>query len=70
MLAIAEVTLVVAGWAAAQFPYAIPPDLTLTEAAAPPSVLSLTLIALAAGSVVLLPAFVYLYWVFKRPARA
>lgn len=57
--------LIIVGWALAQFPYLIYPDITIAGAAADEVVLRLVLIALAAGSVLLLPAFYYLYRVFK-----
>lgn len=64
-LAIAQVTLVIWGWGLAQFPYLVEPDLTLADAAADARVLRLLLIALAAGTVVLLPSLWYLLRVFK-----
>jgi len=64
-LAIAQVTLVIWGWGLAQFPFAVPPDLTFYNAAAPVSVLRLLLIALAAGALVLFPSLAYLYAIFK-----
>jgi cytochrome bd ubiquinol oxidase subunit II len=69
----AQVSLIIWGWALAQYPYLVPPDLTVTKAAAPPVTLRLVLIALALGIVVLLPSLVYLFRVFKAapsdPAR-
>jgi cytochrome d ubiquinol oxidase subunit II len=65
LAAMAQVGLVVLGWGLAQFPYVVVPDLTFTAAAAPDSVLLPVTIALGAGSVVLVPAFWYLYRVFK-----
>jgi cytochrome d ubiquinol oxidase subunit II len=67
-LAAAQVAFVLWGWAASQYPYVLPPDLTLAAAAAPDRVLGLLLAALAAGAVVLVPSLVYLFRVFKgRP---
>lgn len=66
--AITQVVLMVLGWGVAQFPYALPPDLTLEAAAAPPEVLSATVTVLAIGSLVLVPSFVWLYRTFN-PAR-
>ncbi len=63
--AIAQVGLIVMGWALAQFPYLVYPDITIENAAAPDVVLRPILIALAIGSSLLLPAFYYLYRVFK-----
>lgn len=58
------------GWALAQYPYLIPPDLTIRAAAAPRITLALVLWALLARGLVLFPSLVYLLRVFKRePAR-
>ena len=46
------------GWAAAQYPYLLPPTLTIEAAAAPSRTLVLVLWALAAGACVLLPVAV------------
>lgn len=65
--AAAEVSLLVWGWARAQYPYIVPPDLTVAGAAAPPITLRLVLIGLGGGAVVLIPALYYLFRVFKMP---
>jgi cytochrome d ubiquinol oxidase subunit II len=62
-----QVTLILWGWALAQYPYVVEPDLTITSAAAPPVTLRLLLIALCAGAVILIPSLYYLFRVFKRP---
>lgn len=64
--AIAQVTLILVGWALAQLPYLIAPDLTLEEAAAPRITLVLLLGALGAGSLILAPTLYWLLRVFKR----
>jgi cytochrome d ubiquinol oxidase subunit II len=64
-LAIAQVTLILWGWGFAQYPWLIPPDITIAGAAAPASVLHAVLWALAAGSVVLIPSLIYLFRIFK-----
>ncbi len=66
VLVIAQTSIVIWGWAAAQFPYLVVPDLTLATAAAEPSVLRPLLLVLGVGCVVLAPGFVYLFKVFKR----
>lgn len=65
LMAAAQVTVVLWGWAWAQAPYLVPPDLTLASSAAPPITLRLTLIGLAAGSAVLAPSLWYLFRLFK-----
>ncbi len=67
-LGVGQVMLILWGWAAAQYPYLVPPSLTLSNAAASHATLRLLLIALIAGAVILFPSFYYLYRVFKGPA--
>lgn len=61
-----EVALVVGGLAAVQWPWLVPGAYTLTDAAAPSSVLWAVLACLAGGIVLLVPALVWLFRVFKR----
>lgn len=63
--AAAQVALIVWGWGIAQYPYLLPPDLTIAAAAAPRITLELALIAVVAGAVVLFPSLYYLMRVFK-----
>ena len=65
LCAAAQVTLILLGWAFAQFPYLVEPDLTITSAAAPQITLQLLLGALAAGAILLFPSYYYLIRVFK-----
>jgi cytochrome bd ubiquinol oxidase subunit II len=60
-----QVSLILWGWGVSQYPYLVPPDLTIEGAAAPAATLRLVLIALGLGIVVLLPSLVYLFRVFK-----
>jgi len=68
--AAAQVTFILWGWAAAQYPYLLPPTLTIEAAAAPNRTLVLILWALAAGACVLLPSLYYLFRVFKMQRRS
>lgn len=61
----AVVTMLLSGWAGAQFPYLVPPDLTIAGAAAPQSTQRLVAWALGLGAVVLIPSLAYLFRVFK-----
>lgn len=63
--AAAQVALIVLGWGASQYPYVLPPGLTLAAAAAPRATLVAVLWALAAGVVLLFPALHLLFKVFK-----
>jgi cytochrome d ubiquinol oxidase subunit II len=65
LCAAGQVTLILWGWALAQYPYLVEPDISIYNAAAPPATLRLVLIALAAGALLLLPSFYYLFRVFK-----
>jgi cytochrome d ubiquinol oxidase subunit II len=64
-----QVSLILWGWALAQYPYLIPPDLTIRAAAAPRITLVLTLWTLGLGALVLFPSLVYLFRVFKPAPR-
>jgi cytochrome d ubiquinol oxidase subunit II len=67
----AFVGLVVLGWAASQYPLVIAPDLEIAAVAAPRPVLRAVLAALALGSVLLIPALVLLFRLFKgRDAKS
>jgi cytochrome d ubiquinol oxidase subunit II len=61
-----QVSLILWGWALSQYPFILPPDLTIAAAAAPGVTLRLALGALALGAVVLLPSLFYLFRIFKR----
>jgi cytochrome bd ubiquinol oxidase subunit II len=59
--AAAAVAAIVAGWAFAQEPYILPPDLTVRAAAAPDSSLIALVIAATLGIALLLPALAWLF---------
>jgi cytochrome d ubiquinol oxidase subunit II len=65
----AQVALVLGGWALSQFPYLVPPGLTLQAAAANPRTQTAILVALAIGLPVLLPSLWLLFRVFKTAPR-
>jgi cytochrome bd ubiquinol oxidase subunit II len=60
------VTAILIGWAVAQYPYVLPPYLTIDQAAAPRTTLVATLVTLIVGGAILVPALVYLYTLFQR----
>jgi cytochrome d ubiquinol oxidase subunit II len=60
-----EVTLILWGWAFAQFPYIVVPTLTIYNSSAAPITIELLAVALLAGSFLLLPSYKYLLEVFK-----
>jgi len=61
----AQVSLILWGWLIAQYPYLIPPALTIRNAAAPAVTLRLLALGLAGGAVILLPSLRYLLRTFK-----
>jgi cytochrome d ubiquinol oxidase subunit II len=63
--AIGQVAFILIGWAIAQYPNLITPDVTVTNAAAPESTLRLLALALGFGSILLLPSLAYLLYIFK-----
>jgi cytochrome d ubiquinol oxidase subunit II len=62
------VTAILVGWAVAQYPYLLLPEVTIEEAARGRATLVAMLVALVGGTVVLAPALVYLYVLFQRSA--
>ncbi len=62
------VTAILVGWAVAQYPYLLLPEVTIEEAARGRATLVAMLVALVGGTVVLVPALVYLYVLFQRSA--
>ena len=65
VFAAGQVTLILLGWAFAQFPYLVEPDISITSAAAPQITLELLLGALIAGALLLFPSYYYLFRIFK-----
>ena len=56
---------VIAGWGIAQYPFLVPPHVTVEAAKSPEPVLRVALWAILAGTAVLLPSLTYLFTVFK-----
>lgn len=67
--AILHVIFILCGWMLTQYPDLISGHLTIAVAAAPRNVLITTMTVLASGSLLLGPAFVYLFMVFKGRNR-
>jgi cytochrome d ubiquinol oxidase subunit II len=65
LAAATQVSLILWGWGLSQYPYLVPPDVTIADAAAPAATLRLAVGALALGGAVLFPSLFYLFRVFK-----
>lgn len=52
-------------WGLAQVPYIIPPDLTVTNAASPPTTLWEFLVSAAMGALILVPSLWFLFHIFE-----
>lgn len=63
--AVAEVVVLLWGWALGQWPYLIYPDVTVFNAAAPDAILLFVLRALPVGLLILIPSLLFLFAVFK-----
>ncbi len=61
----AQVTLILWAWALAQWPYLIPPDLTINGSSAPPATLDALFWVIVAGMVILIPSLLLLFRIFK-----
>ncbi|HEU4834244.1 MAG TPA: cytochrome d ubiquinol oxidase subunit II, partial [Pyrinomonadaceae bacterium] len=66
--AAAQVTLILLGWAFAQYPHIVEPNITIASASAPQVTLQLLLGALIAGVILLFPSYYYLFRIFKSGA--
>ena len=64
------VTAILVGWALAQYPYVLLPEVTIEEAARGRATLVAMLVALIGGALLLVPALAYLYILFQRPPTA
>ena len=65
MSAIGGVAVMLAGWALAQYPYLIVPDLEYTATAASPAMMRATLVIYAIGALFLIPSLWLLFALFK-----
>ena len=64
-----QVSLILWGWVLVQYPFVLPPTLTIHDAAAPRATLELLIGALAGGALILVPALVYLFRIFATKVR-
>jgi cytochrome d ubiquinol oxidase subunit II len=65
-----QVSLILWGWAFAQYPLVIPPAMSIQQAAAPAKTLELLLVGLAAGALILIPSLRLLFRTFTPSGEA
>ncbi len=70
VLIILETAFLLGSWGLSQFPYIIPPNVTISNAANEPSVILALLISIAIGMAILIPSLYYLFSVFKLSVPA
>lgn len=63
--AAATVALVIGAWAAAQYPYLLLPDETISDAVGPHATVVAFLVVLPIGGIILVPSLILLYWTFS-----
>jgi cytochrome d ubiquinol oxidase subunit II len=70
ILIILETAFLLGSWGLSQYPFIIPPNVTIDNAANDPNVIVILLIAIGIGMLLILPALYYLFSVFKLPYSA
>jgi cytochrome d ubiquinol oxidase subunit II len=70
LAAVAQVVLLIAGWALAQYPYLIYPSHTVWTRPASEATLRFVVFATPFGAALLIPSLWFLFAVFKRPSRS
>ena len=70
LLIILETAFLLGSWGLSQYPYIIPPHVTIDNAANEPDVIKALLISIGIGMAILLPSLYYLFSVFKLPLPA
>ncbi|HEY1350414.1 MAG TPA: cytochrome d ubiquinol oxidase subunit II [Ktedonobacteraceae bacterium] len=74
LFVVLETALLLTCWGVSQYPYLLPPRLTIEQAASTPAMATTMLVVMLAGLAVVLPALFYLFRVFRwapgGPARA
>ncbi|MCB1215380.1 MAG: cytochrome d ubiquinol oxidase subunit II, partial [Deltaproteobacteria bacterium] len=68
-LSVLAISSIIWGWALAQFPYLVLPDVSYTDYLAPKEVLNPIFYAMIFGFVLLVPALFFLFYIFKKSER-
>ena len=66
MAVVIQICLILWGWSAAEYPFLVAPDISISNAASSASTLHFLLVALCSGALLLFPSLLYLLRVFKR----
>ena len=64
-----QVSLILWGWVLVQYPFVVPPTLSIRSSAAPRTTLELLLGALIGGAILLFPALAYLFRIFAPKVK-
>ncbi len=70
VLVILETAFLLGSWGLSQYPYLIPPQITIDNSANDPNVILALLIAIGIGMAILLPSLYFLFSIFKLPYPA
>lgn len=70
LMIILETAFLLGSWGLSQYPYIIPPHMTIANSANDPNVILTLVIAIGIGMALLLPSLYYLFSVFKVPVPA
>ena len=65
VLIVMETGALLGTWGLSQIPYLVPPDVTVTSAASPPTTIIEFLVSAIAGMLLLLPSLWFLFYIFK-----
>lgn len=65
LFVILETGLMLISWGVSQYPYLIPPHLTIEQAANSPAMITTMLVAMLIGMAIVLPSLFYLFRIFK-----
>ncbi len=68
IMIVLETAFLIGSWGLSQYPYIVPPHVTIDNSANDPNVITALVIAMLVGMVVLLPSLYYLFSVFKLAA--
>jgi cytochrome d ubiquinol oxidase subunit II len=65
VLIVVETAFLLGSWGVSQIPYLVPPDITVEQAASPPSTMLLLLVGIIIGLLIIVPSILYLFYIFK-----